>query len=146
MTVELLAKCGTPLPVAALTSALNEKAASSLFNGSLASPSILIATPGRLAKALSETSPDLGPGLEASLEILVLDEADLLISYGYEKDLRKIAPFVSRKVHTCLFAATISPDVDTIKELILKNAVLIDVRKGMESSWPVMFKRFFFLF
>lgn len=49
---------------------------------------------GRLAEALK--GGFLSPAtLAARLQMLVLDEADLLLSYGYEEDLQLIAPHVS---------------------------------------------------
>ena len=59
----------------------------------------MVATPGKLAAALREGF--LSPAtLQEHLQMLVLDEADLLLSYGYEEDLQLIAPQV--RVHVLL--------------------------------------------
>ncbi len=57
------------------------------------------AAPGKLATALRE---GLLPAsvLAARLCVLVLDEADLLLSYGYEEDLMLLAPQVRHKGST----------------------------------------------
>lgn len=48
---------------------------------------------GKLATAIRENLITLAT-LESRLQCLVLDEADLLLSYGYDEDLALIAPAV----------------------------------------------------
>jgi ATP-dependent RNA helicase DDX56/DBP9 len=49
----------------------------------------VVATPARIATAIREAwlQPSV---LSSSLQVLVLDEADLLLSYGYADDLQVI--------------------------------------------------------
>eukprot|EP00951_Prasinocladus_malaysianus_P019745 scaffold160155_cov42-Prasinocladus_malaysianus.AAC.1 len=58
---------------------------------------------------------------------LVLDEADLLLSYGYEEDLKAIAPHIPRSVQCMLMSATLSEDVNRLQGLMLHNPVLLNL-------------------
>lgn len=59
---------------------------------------------------------------QSGLQVLILDEADLLLSYGYEADLRTLQPLVPRSVQCMLMSATTSRDVDNLAKLMLHNA------------------------
>ena len=82
--------------------------------------------------------------LRDSLEILVIDEADLIFSFGYEADLKKLIKyghlnFETRLYFSCcssafcshlpkicqsiLMSATLSDDVTALKKLVLHNPV-----------------------
>lgn len=52
--------------------------------------SIVVGTPGQMLK-LIESKFLTAASLHKSLAMLVLDEADLLLSYGYGKDLNALA-------------------------------------------------------
>lgn len=49
-------------------------------------PDVVVGTPSRVLAHLSAHSLDL----QASLETLVIDEADLLFSFGFEADLKSL--------------------------------------------------------
>ena len=49
-------------------------------------PDVLVGTPGRLATHIRDGNIDLS----SSLQMLVIDEADLIFSFGFETDLRYI--------------------------------------------------------
>ncbi|KAF5747288.1 DEAD-box ATP-dependent RNA helicase 16-like [Tripterygium wilfordii] len=68
-------------------------------------PDILVSTSGCVTKCLSlgVVVPD---SISRSLEVLVLDEADLLLSYGYEDDLKALTVFVPRRCQCLLMSAT----------------------------------------
>jgi ATP-dependent RNA helicase DDX10/DBP4 len=60
----------------------------------LASMNILIATPGRLLQHLEEAV-----GFDCdNLQFLVIDEADEVLSMGFEETLRRILDYVPKKV------------------------------------------------
>lgn len=87
-------------------------------------PDVLISTPACVAKCLS--SGILQPAsINQSLETLVLDEADLLLSYGYENDIKAFTPHVPRSCQCLLMSATSSADVDKLKKLILHNPFIL---------------------
>jgi len=85
---------------------------------------IVVATPGRVAELIRSGMPVLGE----HLSFMVLDEADLLLSYGYEEDMDTIAPCVPRSCQCMLVSATTSDDVLKLTKLVLTNPVLLDLR------------------
>ena len=86
------------------------------------SPDILIATPGRLAQNLNR--PELA--LEG-LTHFVIDEADLVLSYGYEEDLQAVAKVVPKGVQMMLLSATLSTDIDTLTGLFCRNPAILEL-------------------
>lgn len=61
--------------------------------------------------------------LKLSLAMLIVDEADLTFSYGFEEDMRRLMPHLPRIYQAILMSATLSPDVVTLKKLVLHNPV-----------------------
>lgn len=99
-----------------------------------APPDAIIATPVQLRKLLEQ--PDAGGRaargvgsvrLRDSLQTLIVDEADLLLSYGYGDDINAIGAALPRSVQTMLISATITPDVQSITALFLHNPATVDV-------------------
>ncbi|KAK7344244.1 hypothetical protein VNO77_13631 [Canavalia gladiata] len=87
-------------------------------------PDVLISTPTCIAKCLSSGILQAA-SINGSLETLVLDEADLLLSYGYENDIKAFTPHVPRSCQCLLMSATSSADVDKLKKLILHNPFIL---------------------
>lgn len=87
---------------------------------------VVIATPARVATALEDgliNSRMLGK----TLKTMILDEADLLLSYGYEEDVSKIAPAVPRTCQCMLMSATTSDDIELLTKLVLHSPVTLDL-------------------
>eukprot|EP00965_Chrysotila_dentata_P195028 6176741-Pleurochrysis_carterae.AAC.1 len=97
-----------------------------------APPDVLIATPSQLLAHL-RASKQSGRSL-SSLATLVLDEADLLLSYGYGDDIAAIGAFLPQTVHTLLLSATITPDLDGITALLLHNPTTLDCADDAAAS------------
>ena len=96
------------------------------------SPSLLVATPGRLLELLS--SPHVKCP-QSSFEVLVLDEADRLLDLGFREDLQKILARLPKQRRTGLFSASVSEAVGEIVRVGLRNPVKIAVKvKGMEGG------------
>ncbi|KAE9606832.1 putative RNA helicase [Lupinus albus] len=87
-------------------------------------PDVLISTPTCVQKCLSSGVLQ-GASINSSLETLVLDEADLLLSYGYENDIKAFTPHIPRSCQCLLMSATSSADVDKLKKLILHNPFIL---------------------
>jgi len=83
---------------------------------------ILVATPGRLLELLDSNALHL-----SSLSILVLDEADKMLNLGFKKEMDKIFEQLPKRRQNLLFSATLSPDVQNITEILLKNPLVINV-------------------
>jgi ATP-dependent RNA helicase RhlE len=83
---------------------------------------ILIATPGRLLDLHQQRHLRLD-----GVEILVLDEADLMLDMGFIRDVRKIAAACGKERQTLLFSATMPPAIHKLAQEILIRPVKIDV-------------------
>ncbi|WCJ41471.1 ATP-dependent RNA helicase DBP9 [Euphorbia peplus] len=83
-------------------------------------PDIVVSTPACVVKCLSSGILD-SASINDSLDMLVLDEADLLLSFGYEDDIRVLSALLSKRCQCLLMSATASADVDKLKKLILHN-------------------------
>ncbi|GFZ18839.1 P-loop containing nucleoside triphosphate hydrolases superfamily protein [Actinidia rufa] len=87
-------------------------------------PDILVSTPACIQSCFSKGV--LRPtSVQDSLSMLVLDEADLLLSYGYEDDLKALTAHIPRRCQCLLMSATSSADVEKLKKLILHNPFIL---------------------
>jgi ATP-dependent RNA helicase DDX56/DBP9 len=59
------------------------------------------------------------------LDSLVIDEADLIFSYGHDEDIRQIfsGAFLPKVFQSFLMSATMTEDVEMLKGLVLRNPV-----------------------
>ena len=83
---------------------------------------ILIATPGRLLDLHKQDIINLD-----YVEILVLDEADLMLDMGFIDDVKKIERLCPSEKQTLLFSATMPFKVEQLANTILKNPERIEV-------------------
>ena len=86
------------------------------------SPDVLVATPARLAPNLNR--PELALG---ELTHIIIDEADLVLSYGYEEDLQVLAKAVPKGVQMMLLSATLSTDIDTLNGLFCRDPAVLEL-------------------
>ena len=65
----------------------------------------------------------------SSLESLVIDEADLILSYGHDADVRQIfsGAYLPKVYQSFLMSATITEDVEALKGLTLRSPVILTV-------------------
>lgn len=63
-----------------------------------------------------------------SLESLVIDEADLILSYGHDEDVRQIfsGTYLPKVFQSFLMSATMTEDVEMLKGLALRNPASLD--------------------
>ena len=92
-------------------------------------PDVVIATPGRTNQSLSNATLDL-----SRLAHLVIDEADLVLSYGYEDDIDGIAKAIPRGVQTFLMSATLTTEVDTLKGLFCRDPAILRLKDEEEAD------------
>lgn len=71
------------------------------------------------------------------LSHLVIDEADLVLSYGYEDDLQSVAKSIPKNVQTFLMSATLTTEVDTLKGLFCRSPVTLKLEEGEEEGQGV---------
>ncbi|KAI0312629.1 DEAD-domain-containing protein [Amylostereum chailletii] len=86
-------------------------------------PDVLIATPGRLIDHL-RNSPSFT--LDA-LDILVLDEADRMLSDGFSDELTEIIKSCPTSRQTMLFSATMTDSIDELVKMTLNKPVRLFV-------------------
>jgi ATP-dependent RNA helicase DDX56/DBP9 len=68
--------------------------------------------------------------LSESLDSLVIDEADLILSYGYDEDMKAILALLPPIYQSYLMSATMSPDVDELKQLVLRNPAVLKLEEA----------------
>ncbi|WP_299013540.1 DEAD/DEAH box helicase [uncultured Polaribacter sp.] len=81
---------------------------------------ILIATPGRLIDLQKQGNIALD-----TVEVFVLDEADLMLDMGFIKDVKLIESLCPKKKQTLLFSATMPDKIVALAKTTLKNPVSI---------------------
>lgn len=91
-------------------------------------PDIVIGTP---AKILAHISAGSLINLKKTVNSLVVDEADLLFSFGFEEDMRLLIDKVVPKegCQSFLVSATLNPDVINLKNLVLHKPVIIKLEE-----------------
>jgi ATP-dependent RNA helicase DDX56/DBP9 len=64
------------------------------------------------------------------LDTLVIDEADLILSYGHDSDIRAIlfGGYLPKVFQSFLMSATMTEDVETLKGLTLRKPVRVSLR------------------
>ncbi len=86
---------------------------------------ILVATPGRLLDLIDHNALRIEP-----VEILVLDEADRMLSLGFAEELARLLALLERP-QNLLFSATFPPAVRTLAESLLHEPLHIEVRSEL---------------
>lgn len=86
---------------------------------------IVVATPGRLLDLIERNAVDI-----SNVKILVLDEADEMLSMGFKEDLNKILKYNTKRRNTWLFSATMPEEIKSIiKNYMSPDAARIAVNK-----------------
>ena len=83
---------------------------------------ILVATPGRLLDLIDSRWLTL-----ASVQVLVLDEADRMLDLGFIHALKRIVRLLPRQRQTLLFSATMPKAIATLAEAYLSHPVKVVV-------------------
>jgi ATP-dependent RNA helicase RhlE len=83
---------------------------------------VLVATPGRMFDLISQGFVDI-----SKLEILVLDEADLMLDLGFNKDIKDVLKRIPKKRQTLFFTATIDKKIKSLAYDTVKNAIRIQI-------------------
>jgi ATP-dependent RNA helicase RhlE len=85
---------------------------------------IIVATPGRLLDLVNQKIVKLH-----AVHMLVLDEADKMLSMGFIDDVRKIIGKLPPKRQTLFYSATIPKEIQRLADEILKDPVRIEVAR-----------------
>ena len=89
-------------------------------------PQILIGCPGRVHDILRR-QPAVGRGMH----MLVLDEADEMLSAGFNEQIYNIFQQLSTNVQVCLFSATMPPELHSLSDKFMRDPVRILVKSEM---------------
>lgn len=81
-------------------------------------PHVIIATPGRFVDHLKDTK---GFTVQHSLQYLVLDEADRMLSMDFEQELHTILDVIPTERQTMLFSATMTSQVQKLQRVSLNT-------------------------
>ncbi|MBX7247040.1 MAG: DEAD/DEAH box helicase [Candidatus Sumerlaeaceae bacterium] len=89
---------------------------------------IVVACPGRLLDLINRRSIDL-----SKVEVLVLDEADMMLDMGFLPDIRRVLSHLPQQRQNMMFSATMPAEIRSLAGSILKNPVTVQI----SSSAPV---------
>ncbi|KAI0258914.1 P-loop containing nucleoside triphosphate hydrolase protein [Gloeopeniophorella convolvens] len=94
-------------------------------------PDVVVGTPSKVLALLQAKALSL-----AHLESLVIDEADLILSYGHDEDVRAIfsGGFLPKVYQSFLMSATMTEDVEALKGLALRNPVTLKLEEGEDEA------------
>lgn len=86
-------------------------------------PEIVVATPGRLLDHLRRKTISL-----ASLQYVVIDEADEMLDMGFFPDIEKILRSCPDNRQTLLFSATLGPEVRSLGTRFMKDPKIVAIK------------------
>ncbi|KAI1452109.1 DEAD-domain-containing protein [Annulohypoxylon moriforme] len=121
--------CSREIKVSKLSDKLSDAAQRAVLSDS---PDVVVATPSRAWHNIKNSALSL-----ERLAHLVLDEADLVLSYGYDEDLQNVASSLPKGLQTTLMSATLTPEVDTLKGLFCRNPTILDLEEPDEDGGGV---------
>ncbi|SUI62739.1 DEAD/DEAH box helicase [Shewanella morhuae] len=90
---------------------------------------VLVATPGRLLDLLSSNAIKLN-----RVSVLVLDEADRMLSLGFTDELAQVLDALPAKKQTLLFSATFPEEVRELTTKLLNNPLEYQLQSEQEST------------
>ena len=86
---------------------------------------VIVATPGRLLDHFTKPYARM-----ASLEFLVLDEADRMLDMGFLPDIRRVLKHLPAKRQTLFFSATMPKEIVALTREMLKDPVRINLERA----------------
>jgi ATP-dependent RNA helicase DDX56/DBP9 len=87
-------------------------------------PDIVVGTPSQVRAHIDAGAIDLSK----SLKMLVIDEADLVFSYGYEEDVVALLAKLPPIRQNLLMSATLGSEVEALKKLVLRRPVVLKLK------------------
>ena len=122
-------QCSKDVRSANLTQRVSDAVLQALLSDS---PDVVVSTPGRVQQFLASGKLSLD-----DVTHLVIDEADLVLSYGYEDDIDTIAKTLPRGVQSFLMSATLTADVDKLKGIFCRDPITVKIEDKEEQSGGV---------
>lgn len=88
---------------------------------------VLVATPGRLLDLVKSNAVHL-----SEINTLVLDEADKMLSMGFKDEIDNILKLLPSQRQNLLFSATLSDEINSIKQRLLSDPEIIKIEEKKE--------------
>lgn len=118
--------CGKLVRVLNLTQKASESVLTTKLNEV---PDVIVSTPGKVAQLLSSFKISLD-----TIQKLVIDESDLVLSYGYEGDVQEISKSLPPGVQTLLISATLTSEVEQLRATFPRDYAVVDIEDTEEKS------------
>lgn len=99
---------------------------------------VIVGTPGRILDHLGNGRMDL-----STVKVLVLDEADEMLSLGFWPDMREIASFLPASRDSHLFSATIPEKVRSLARFFLSDETYVALDE--DQTAPQQIEHFYFV-
>ena len=87
-------------------------------------PQVIVGTPGRVLDMISKRFLYTN-----DIKLLIFDEADEMLSYGFQETIYGIIRYISKETQICLFSATRTDETDELSNRFLNNPESILVEK-----------------
>mmetsp|Transcript_4140 Transcript_4140/g.5737 ORF Transcript_4140/g.5737 Transcript_4140/m.5737 type:complete len:716 (+) Transcript_4140:181-2328(+) len=87
-------------------------------------PNIIVSTPAGLLTHL-RNDEFLRSSLKQSLQTLVVDEADLVLSFGYSNDIHEIMKSLPKICQGFIMSATLSTEITSLKKVVLHSPAVL---------------------
>jgi superfamily II DNA/RNA helicase len=97
---------------------------------------IVVATPGRLLDLVDHNALSL-----AGVQVLVLDEAERLLSLGFAAELARVMTLLPTRCQKLLFSATFPPAVRALAETLLHEPTQINIDAGATPDTSAIVQR-----
>jgi ATP-dependent RNA helicase DDX56/DBP9 len=97
-------------------------------------PDILVSTPAKLVTQLEKKKIDL-----STVNMVIVDEADLILSYGYKQDINTILSHLPKIFQGIFLSATLSAELEKFKKLVLHNPVILKLEEEKSKGNLVQF-------
>ena len=91
---------------------------------------IIVATPGRLSGIMEMVDNKLSASIRKQLSFLIFDEADQLLSLGFEQNLSSILNYLPKQRRTILFSATQTSQVEDLVRTGLRNPIRVNLNQN----------------
>lgn len=97
-------------------------------------PDVVIATPAKVVQSCQSGLLDL-----SNVQVLVIDEADLVLSFGYSDDITYITTQLPKIFQGLLVSATLSPQLEKFKKVVLHNPIVVKVDDNISNDSLLQF-------
>merc|ERR1712098_721706 len=88
-------------------------------------PDVVVGTPARLLAHVRAGNVNL-----ATLEMVVVEEADLVMSFGHQDNMKELIDNFPKIYQAFMMSATLGDDVKSLRKMVLHNAVVLRLEES----------------